>query len=152
MVHPLDPTAADTTTEWDRLERKIAAGANLIMTQPLYSIEQVETMFAEARRRFGEGGFPIPLLLGVLPLQSARHAEFLHNEVPGITIPDGTRAALHEAGEHGAEVGLRITQELLDTVGDRVAGTYVMPSFGRYEQAAELVRRLRARHPVASAR
>ncbi len=143
----LDPTAADAATEWDRLERKIAAGAHLIMTQPLYSIEQVETMFTEARRRFGEGGFPIPLLLGVLPLQSARHAEFLHNEVPGITIPDATRAALHQAGEHGAEVGLRITQELLDAVGDRVGGTYVMPSFGRYEQAAELVRRLRVRYP-----
>ncbi len=139
----LDPTAADATTEWDRLERKVAAGAHLIMTQPLYSLEQVESMFSEACRRFGERGFPIPLLLGVLPLQSARHAEFLHNEVPGITIPDATRAALHEAGEGGAEVGLRITQELLEAVGDRVAGTYVMPSFGRYEQAAELVRRLR---------
>lgn len=139
----LDPTAADAPKEWVRLERKVAAGAHLIMTQPLYSLDQVEAMFAEAGRRFGPGGFPIPLLLGVLPLQSARHAEFLHNEVPGITIPDATRAALHEAGEHGAEVGLRITQDLLEAVGDRVAGTYVMPSFGRYEQAAELVRRLR---------
>lgn len=143
----LDPTAADAATEWDRLERKIAAGAHLIMTQPLYSIEQVEAMFAEARRRFREGGFPIPLLLGVLPLQSTRHAEFLHNEVPGITIPDATRAALRKAGEHGAEVGLQIAEELLHVVGERVAGTYIMPSFGRYEQVAELARRLRVRHP-----
>ncbi len=146
----LDPTAADAATEWDRLERKIAAGAHLIMTQPLFSIEQVEAMFDESRRRFGADGFPIPLLLGVLPLQSTRHAEFLHNEVPGITIPDATRAVLREAGEHGAEIGLRITEELLDAVGDRVAGTYVMPSFGRYEQAAELARRLKARHPVGT--
>ncbi len=140
----LDPTAADATTEWDRLERKVAAGAHLIMTQPLYSEAQVEAMFREACRRFGPAGFPIPVLLGVLPLQSSRHAEFLHHEVPGITIPDATRDALREAGERGAEVGLRITEELLGVVGDRVAGTYVMPSFGRYEQAAELVRRLRA--------
>jgi homocysteine S-methyltransferase len=140
----LDPTAADARTEWDRLERKIAAGAHVVMTQPLYSIEQVEAMFAEARQRFGPGGFPLPVLLGVLPLQSSRHAEFLHNEVPGITIPDETRAALRDAGEHGAEVGLHLTERLLDAVGDRVAGTYVMPSFGRYEQAAELVRRIRA--------
>jgi homocysteine S-methyltransferase len=144
----LDPTAANAATEWDRFERKVAAGAHLVMTQPLYSIEQVETMFTEACRRFGADGFPVPVLLGVLPLQSARHAEFLHHEVPGITIPDATRAALHDAGEHGAEVGLRITEELLAAVGDRVAGTYVMPSFGRYEQAAELVRRLRAARPV----
>jgi 5,10-methylenetetrahydrofolate reductase len=106
-------------------------------------------MFEEARRRFGPGGIPLPVLLGVLPLQSARHAEFLHHEVPGITIPDAARAALHEAGEHGAEVGLQMALDLLAAVDDRVAGTYVMPSFGRYEQAAELVRRLRARHATA---
>lgn len=140
----LDPTAADAGTEWDRLERKMAAGAHVVMTQPLYSIEQVEAMFAEARQRFGPAGFPVPVLLGVLPLQSSRHAEFLHNEVPGITIPDETRAALQEAGERGAEVGLSLTEQLLGAVGERVAGTYVMPSFGRYEQAAELVRRIRA--------
>jgi homocysteine S-methyltransferase len=144
----LDPTAADARTEWDRLERKIAAGAHLIMTQPLYSEDQVEAMFVEAGRRFGQGGFPIPVLLGVLPLQSSRHAEFLHHEVPGITIPDATRTALRDAGEGGAEVGLRITEELLGVVGDRVAGTYIMPSFGRYEQAAQLVRRLRAAQPA----
>ncbi len=79
----LDSTAADAATEWDRLERKLAAGAHLVMTQPLYSVEQVETMLAEARRRFGPGGIPVPILLGVLPLVSTRHAEFLHNEVPG---------------------------------------------------------------------
>jgi homocysteine S-methyltransferase len=145
----LDPTAADAATEWDRLERKIAAGAHLVMTQPLYSIEQVEAMFSEAERRFGPGGIPLPVLLGVLPLQSTRHAEFLHHEVPGITIPDAARAALKEAGEHGAEVGLSMALDLLAAVDDRVAGTYVMPSFGRYEQAAELVRRLRARHAAA---
>jgi homocysteine S-methyltransferase len=139
----LDPTAADTTTEWDRLERKLAAGADLIMTQPLYDLPQVEAMLAEAVRRFGSGGFPVPVLLGVLPLQSARHAEFLHNEVPGITIPDETRAALRDAGDRAAEVGLEQALDLLGAVGSRVAGTYVMPSFGRYEQAAELVRRLR---------
>ncbi len=140
----LDPTAADGSTEWDRLERKLAAGAHLIMTQPLYDEAQVEAMLQEADRRFGPGGFPVPVLLGVLPLQSARHAEFLHNEVPGITIPDSTRVALRDAGDRGAEVGLELALDLLQRVGSRVAGTYVMPSFGRYEQAAELVRRLRA--------
>ena len=142
----LDPTAADAGTEWDRLERKLAAGAHLVMTQPLYDLAQVEAMLDEARRRFGPNGFPVPVLLGVLPLQSARHAEFLHNEVPGITIPDEARAAMHAAGEHAADVGLEMTLDLLGQVDTAVAGTYVMPSFGRYEQAAELVRRLRARH------
>jgi homocysteine S-methyltransferase len=140
----LDPTAADAATEWDRLERKVAAGAHLIMTQPLYDLAQVEAMDTEARRRFGPRGFPLPVLLGLLPLQSTRHTEFLHNEVPGITIPERTREAMRDAGEHGAEVGLDLSLALLEQVRDLVAGTYVMPSFGRYEQAAELVRRIRA--------
>jgi methionine synthase I (cobalamin-dependent)/5,10-methylenetetrahydrofolate reductase len=143
----LDPTAADAATEWDRLERKLAAGAHLVMTQPLYSVPQVEAMLDEARRRFGQGGFPVPVLLGVLPLVSVRHAEFLHNEVPGITIPDEARAAMHAAGERGSELGIEMADELLAAVEGELAGTYVMPSFGRYEQCAGLVRRIRERHP-----
>ncbi|HEY4190658.1 MAG TPA: bifunctional homocysteine S-methyltransferase/methylenetetrahydrofolate reductase, partial [Candidatus Limnocylindrales bacterium] len=147
----LDPTAADTAAEWDRLERKLAAGAHLIMTQPLYDEAQVEAMLVESRRRFGAGGFPVPLLLGVLPLVSARHAEFLHNEVPGITIPDATRARMRDAGAAGTEAGIDMADVLLAAAEGDVAGTYLMPSFGRYEQAAELVRRIRARHPVEAA-
>ena len=143
----LDPTAADAASEWDRLERKLAAGAHLVMTQPLYSVRQVEAMFDEARRRFGEGGFPVPVLLGVLPLVSVRHAEFLHNEVPGITIPDEARAAMRAAGERGSELGIEMADNLLAAVEGELAGTYIMPSFGRYEQCAGLVRRIRERHP-----
>jgi homocysteine S-methyltransferase len=141
----LDSTAADADKEWARLERKLAAGAHVIMTQPLYSEQQVESMLARARQVFGKGGFPVPVLLGVLPLHSARHAEFLHNEVPGITIPDEQRAAMHAAGQRGGEVGLEMSMNLLAQAESHVAGTYIMPSFGRYELAAELVRRLRAR-------
>ncbi len=146
----LDPTAHDAATEWDRLERKLAAGAHLVMTQPLYDVPQVEAMLAEARRRFGPRGFPVPVLLGVLPLVSSRHAEFLHNEVPGITIPDAARARMAEAGAAGTEAGIEMADALLSAVEHEVAGTYLMPSFGRYEQAAELVRRIRARHPATT--
>ena len=118
------------------------------MTQPLYSVEQVERTLTEARRRFGPRGLPVPILLGVLPLVSARHAEFLHNEVPGITIPDEARAAMQAAGERGSEAGLEMADALLAATEGEVAGTYIMPSFGRYEQAAELVRRIRVRHPA----
>jgi len=141
----LDPTAADPATEWNRLERKLAAGAHLVMSQPLYSVEQVEGLLAEARRRFGPAGLPVPLLLGVLPLVSARHAEFLHNEVPGITIPEAARKAMRAAGERGSEVGIEMADALVAAVEGEVAGTYIMPSFGRYEQCAGLVRRIRER-------
>jgi homocysteine S-methyltransferase len=148
----LNPTAPDPAREWDRLERKLKAGAQVIMTQPLYSPGQVEAMLAAARERFGQGAFPVPVLLGVLPLHSARHAEFLHNEVPGITIPDQQRAAMHTAGERGAEVGLEMVMNLLAQAEGQISGTYVMPSFGRYELAAELVRRLRAAQSARAAR
>ena len=87
----------------------------------------------------------------VLPLVSSRHAEFLHNEVPGITIPDEAREAMRAAGERASEVGIEMADALLSATESEVAGTYIMPSFGRYEQCAELVRRIRARHPVAVA-
>jgi homocysteine S-methyltransferase len=147
----LDSTAVDRVGEWDRLERKLAAGAHLVMTQPLYSLAQVESMLNEAHRRFGPAGFPVPVLLGVLPLVSTRHAEFLHNEVPGIRIPDEAREAMRAAGERGSEVGIDMADRLLASIEGEVAGTYIMPSFGRYEQCAELVRRIRARHPAAVA-
>ena len=82
---------------------------------------------------------------------ACRHAEFLHNEVPGITIPDEARTAMRVAGEQGSDLGIQMANTLLSEVESEVEGTYIMPSFGRYEQCAELVRRIRARHPVAVA-
>ena len=68
--------------------------------------------------------------------------------MPGITIADEARAAMRAAGERGSEVGIEMADRLLTAMAGEVAGTYIMPSFGRYEQCAELVRRIRARHPV----
>lgn len=143
----VDPTAGDLEHELDRLSGKIEAGADLVMTQPIYAREQWDRFMERASRRWGDR-LPRPVLLGVLPLHSSRHAEFLHNEVPGITIPDRVRAAMAAAGDRGAEVGLEQAAELLDAMRGLVSGTYVMPSFGRYEQSAELVRRLRATEPA----
>jgi len=145
----LDPTAADLDHEVERLAGKLEAGADLIMTQPIYARSQWERFMERASRRWG-GGLPRPVLLGVLPLHTARHAEFLHNEVPGITIPDAVRAAMHAAGDRGAEVGLEMSLELLTEMRALVEGTYIMPSFGRYEMGAELVRRIRAAAPEAA--
>jgi homocysteine S-methyltransferase len=139
----LDPTAPDLDREVERLAGKLEAGAHVIMTQPIYAPEQWHRFMDRAAARFGDR-LPRPVLLGVLPLHTSRHAEFLHHEVPGITIPDGVRAAMREAGERGAELGLDLSLELLASMLPYVDGTYVMPSFGRYELAAELVRRIRS--------
>ncbi|HET7676845.1 MAG TPA: bifunctional homocysteine S-methyltransferase/methylenetetrahydrofolate reductase [Candidatus Limnocylindrales bacterium] len=146
----LDPTAADLDREIDRLEAKLAAGADLVMTQPIYDLGQWEGFLERLGRRWGRPEVPRPVLLGVLPLHTARHAEFLHHEVPGITIPDHVRAAMHAAGERGAEVGMEMALDLLGRTRALVQGTYIMPSFGRYELAAELVRRLRAAAPAGT--
>ena len=144
----LDPTAGDLDGELDRLTGKLEAGADLIMTQPIYALEQWQRLMDRAAARWGDR-LPRPVLLGVLPLHTSRHAEFLHNEVPGITIPDGVRAQMSGAGDRSAEVGLEMALELLDQMKGLVDGTYIMPSFGRYEQGAELVRRLRLELPAA---
>ncbi len=145
----LDPTASDLDSELERLAGKVEAGAQLIMTQPIYAHAQWQHFMERASLRWGDR-LPLPVLLGVLPLHTARHAEFLHHEVPGITIPDPVREAMHVAGERGSEVGLEASLELLHEMQPFVNGTYIMPSFGRYEQSAELVRRVRAELPATA--
>src|SRR2546428_12304820 len=98
------------------------------------------------------GGSPVPVLVGILPLHSARHAEFLHNEVPGITIPDAVRRRLREAGDGALRVGIEMAQELVRSVRARYAGAYLMPSFGRFEVVAEGLGVLRSAHPARRAR
>ena len=139
----LDPTAADLDREIERLAGKLDAGADLIMTQPIYAPEQWHRFMDRAAARYGDR-LPVPVLLGVLPLHGSRHAEFLHHEVPGITIPEPVRAAMAAAGDRGSEVGAALALELVAALRSLVAGTYLMPSFGRYEHAAAVVRELRA--------
>ena len=74
-----------------------------------------------------------------MPLHSSRHAEFLHNEVPGITVPDGVRSRMREAGDRGLRVGIEMAQGLLRDVRAHHAGAYLMPSFGRFEVVAEVL-------------
>jgi homocysteine S-methyltransferase len=129
----LNPAADDVEREVDRMHRKIQAGARWLQTQPVYDLEQLERFLGRA------GGAPVPVLVGILPLHSSRHAEFLHNEVPGITIPDGVRARMRQAGESALRAGIEMAQELVNEVRGRYAGAYLMPSFGRFEVVAEVL-------------
>ena len=142
----LDMHPATLDRELPRLERKLEAGVDFLMTQPIYEPEVLDRF----ERRVGR--LPVPVLVGVLPLQSFRHAEFLHNEVPGITIPQWVRDRMQAAGNAGREEGLRLARELLFALLDRIDGAYLMPSFGRYEVVATLVREVRARIGTGSGR
>jgi homocysteine S-methyltransferase len=128
----LDPAAADPAREMERLLAKAEAGARWCQTQPIYDLEVLERFFRWTRP-------PIPVVVGVLPLHSSRHAEFLHNEVPGITVPDAVRARMREAGERGLRAGIETAQTLVRQLRGRYAGAYLMPSFGRFEVVAEVL-------------
>ncbi len=135
----VNPAAPDIDREAVLLRRKIDAGAAFALSQPVFDPETLDRFRQAYERRFGPLGMPV--LAGVLPLMSGRHAEYLHNEVPGVVVPEDLRDRLRAAGEGGANEGLRLSIELVDRLRSTgaSAGVYVMPQFGRFDLAAEVV-------------
>ena len=130
-----EPAARDYEREMRRLEQKRDAGAELVMTQPVYD-PAVLDRFLDDLKPMG-----LPVLVGILPLASYRNAEFLHNEVPGMSIPEDIRERMRQAGggPEGRAEGVKIAREMLTAVKERVDGAYIMPPFGRYELALEVI-------------
>jgi methionine synthase I (cobalamin-dependent)/5,10-methylenetetrahydrofolate reductase len=119
------------------LRRKVANGANFALTQPVYQPEKALEFLNLYAERYGD--LEIPILVGVLPLYNVRHAAFLHNEVPGIVIPESIRARIVQSGEAAPQEGVRISIELIDQIKAWSQGIYIMPAFNRYDLAAEIV-------------
>ena len=138
-----NPTAEDLELELRRVRAKLDAGADVLMTQPVYDGAPLREFF----ERLGAPG--VPVLLGVMPLMSSRNAEFVHNELAGVVVPEAVLARMKAAGEGGLEVGMEIALEQIEETRDLefVSGIYLMPAFGRYEVAAEIVRRVTAGAP-----
>jgi homocysteine S-methyltransferase len=130
-----EPAAHDRERELRRLEEKKLAGAEIVMTQPVYDPRTLE--------RFLDDCAPLglPVMVGILPLASHRNAEFLHNEVPGMSIPAEYRERMAKVGGGPAAraEGIRIAQEALAAVKHRVAGAYVMPPFNRVDSALSVL-------------
>jgi homocysteine S-methyltransferase len=126
-----EPGAHDRERELRRLEDKQAAGAELVMTQPVYDPRTLERFLDDA------APLGLPVMVGILPLASHRNAEFLHNEVPGMSIPAEYRERMAKVGSGPAAraEGIRIAQEALAAVKHRVAGAYIMPPFNRVDAA-----------------
>ena len=120
----LNPNADDPDLELDRFRRKIDAGARFAMTQIVYDVDQLDRFLD----RLG-GPSPIPVILGVFPLTSYRLALRLHNEVPGIVVPDELQEQLRDAGPRESEVGFAHARELLAAARDRAAGVYVVAPY-----------------------
>jgi len=131
----LNPMADDLDKEMARLERKRESGVNFLMTQPIFELESLRS----AARRLPADWRP-PILVGILPLRSARHAEFLHNEVPGITIPDDIRRRLASAGPEEAKAeGAKIARETYQAARSEFGGVYFMPPFGSFDVVGEII-------------
>jgi homocysteine S-methyltransferase len=119
------------------LRRKIANGANFALTQPVYQPGAAHRFLKAYADQYGE--LEIPILVGILPLYSRRHAAFLHNEVPGIVIPEKIRERIDHAGEDAAKEGVSISIALIEQVKEWGQGIYIMPAFNRYDLAAEII-------------
>lgn len=132
-----NPTAPSLEAEMKLLRRKVEAGADFIMTQAVYDLEALARFLERAAR------LHTPVLLGVMPLHSERHAEFVHNELAGVVVPEAIRARMREAGEHGVAEGIAIARETVAAVRGGVQGVYLIPQFGRYEPIAELIQELK---------
>ncbi len=130
-----EPAALNYDREIARLREKKAAGAELVMTQPVYDPHALDRFLADI------APLELPVLVGILPLASYRNAEFLHNEVPGMQVPEAVRERMRAAGggPAGRKEGVKIAREMLDAVRSRVQGAYVMPPLERYELALEVV-------------
>ena len=132
---------ADVESEIKNLHRKIKAGADFFLTQQVYRNEDGPRLLEAYEAKFGM--FDKPVLVGILPLVSVRHANFLHNEVPGIFIPDETRKRVEEAGEDGSRAGVEIAVELIDQLKSWAGGVYIMPQFNKFDMIAEIVEAIR---------
>jgi len=140
----LNLCAADSESEIKTLRKKIEAGADFALTQPIYALEAARVFLERYRALYGP--LTLPVLVGVLPLYNVRHASFLNNEVPGIRIPEATVQRMAAAGDDGPAEGVRLALELLSELRGLpvVRGAYLMPPFGRYEMAAEILEGVRS--------
>jgi methionine synthase I (cobalamin-dependent)/5,10-methylenetetrahydrofolate reductase len=130
----------DLGTEVKNLHRKIQAGADFFLTQPAYRSEDGLKLIDVYEAKYGK--FDKPVLVGILPLVSARHVNFLHHEVPGIFIPEETRQRVESAGEDGVKAGVEIAVELIDQLKSWAGGVYIMPQFNKYDMVAEIIEQL----------
>jgi methionine synthase / methylenetetrahydrofolate reductase(NADPH) len=130
-------TPSDFVAEAKLLRRKIEFGADYALTQPVFDPPRAAQFLAFYRDAYGP--LTLPILCGLLPLASVRHAIFLKNEVPGMSVPDALVGRMAGAVDEGRQEGRVIAAELLEEVRPLVQGVYFIPSFRRFDVVAELI-------------
>jgi methionine synthase / methylenetetrahydrofolate reductase(NADPH) len=127
----------DPQREIRNLHRKVVSGADFFLTQPVYRNEDGPKLLEAYEAEYGK--LDKPVLVGILPLVSARHVNFLHHEVPGVFIPEETRKRIEAAGEDGVKVGAEVAVELIDQLKAWAGGVYIMPQFNKFDMIAEII-------------
>lgn len=130
-------TPTDFDAEAKLLHRKIEFGADYALTQPVFDISRAHAFVKHYQNHHGP--LTLPLLVGVLPLASGRHAVFLKNEVPGMSVPDMLVRRMEKAGDDGRAEGRTIAGEMLAEMRSLARGVYFIPSFRRYDVIADLI-------------
>lgn len=134
----LNMAADDIDREIRVLKKKLASGADFALGQAIFDPDRIRR-FHERYEELEGKPFDLPVLVALMPLYGLKQARFLHNEVPGIIIPDTIFERIADAGDDAPQEGVKIAQELIDQMHDLVQGAYIIPSFGRYDLAAEVV-------------
>ncbi len=124
-------------SEIKNLHRKARNGADFFLTQPIYRPGDGPAFLEKYAALHGP--LDRPVLAGILPLVSLKHANFLHHEVPGVSIPEETRQRMEKAGEDGPRVGVELAVELIQKIKPWAQGIYIMPQFNRYDMLAEII-------------
>jgi len=142
----VNPHALNQDEELRRFEYKVQAGANFALTQPVFDAEQL----AKFLKRLREAGGEIPVIASIWPLASYRNAEFMNNEVPGISVPAAIMERMRQAdtGERARAEGVRIAQQTLLEIRELVQGVQIAPPFGRYALAVEVAQALKQKAAV----
>lgn len=136
----VNPGALNLDYEISRFERKVEAGAEFAITQPVFDVMILENFLKRTEH------CRIPILAGIWPLSSLRNAEFMHNEVPGASVPQEIMDRMRAAQEVGAETarkeGLAIAKEIVAAIKNTVQGIQISPPFGKHEFALQVLEAL----------
>ena len=128
-----NPCADDMDAEVEKLERKVEAGVHIAFTQPIFEMTTLEKFLKRIEH------LKLPIMLGIIPLRSHKHAEFLHHEVPGMRIPEKIRDKMQNAGKDASKLGVKLAQDFIKEAKPTVAGIYMMPPFQKYHVVDELL-------------
>ncbi len=131
----VNPTSPNLDLEYDRFKQKLDAGAQFAFTQPLFDPRTLKD-FLNRISSYSK----IPIFVGIMPLRSSKHAEFIHNEIPDMFVPQDIRDRMKGAGTEGAKVGVEIAQKFLLDTKEMVQGCYLMPPFNKFDMAIDVMK------------